>query len=228
MRALQVDGTFNARAFGALRSPWLVRSGSLDRLSTDGEAALRDLGVTLVVDLREDGERPEVAHGLEVRSIPLYRATDGVPLTGTLEGVYELLLRTRGAELAAAVAVIAGAEGAILVHCTAGKDRTGLVVALALLAGGAPRDMVLSDYAASGPSVAPARMEAVTALLAELTLDDAQRADALRLHLDSPREALEHALAVLDELGGPRRFLSEHGLTDGQFRVLADRVAALA
>ena len=61
---------------------------------------------------------------------------------------------------------------------------------------------------------------------AQSALDD--RADILRLHLDSPREAIAHALAVIDEWGGAAEYLKAHGLRDPQLAALrAKRERAL-
>ncbi|MFP3381581.1 tyrosine-protein phosphatase, partial [Bacillus sp. SIMBA_069] len=60
-----------------------------------------------------------------------------------------------GTQLATAVRLIADSgEDPVLVHCTAGKDRTGLVVALALLAAGVDREDVVADYAQTADNLA--------------------------------------------------------------------------
>lgn len=215
MIELQVEGLFNARA-DAASAPWIVRSGSPDALTPRGAERLRDLGVSTIVDLREASERRPARHGIPIVSVPLYGVTP--PVAGRLETIYEGLLRDRGEALAGAVGAIADAEGAALVHCTAGKDRTGLVVALAQLATGAGEDEVVADYALSGAHVRPVREEAALAHAAAGTAG--ARAETLRLHLDSPPEAIRHALEVIRELGGADRYLRAHGLR-------ADQLAAL-
>jgi protein-tyrosine phosphatase len=65
--------------------------------------------------------------------------------------VYSWWLRDLGAAVAAAMKAIADSESApILVHCHAGKDRTGVVVALALRLAGVGLDAIADDYALSG------------------------------------------------------------------------------
>ncbi|WP_181028458.1 tyrosine-protein phosphatase [Pseudoclavibacter sp. RFBA6] len=215
MRAIEIDGLFNARAADEA-SPWIVRAGSPDALSIDGESALRALGVELILDLRERAESGDRAHGVPVRQVPLYGSEP--PVAGRLEDIYETLLRRRGGALTEAVAVLANAERGVLVHCTAGKDRTGLVVALAQLVAGASEADVVRDYALSGLAVRSVR-EAFAFAVADAYPSD-QRDEILRLHLDSPPEALEHALCIVRELGGAEAYLRSHGLTEEQVRAL--------
>lgn len=221
---LEVDGTRNTRAFG--QPAWLVRSAHPDELTDAGTAALQAVGVSVVVDLREPVERERAAatHGLPVVHVPLYGLPDGPPKTGTLEGVADLLLRERMPQLTRAVAAIADAEGAALVHCAVGKDRTGLVVALTLLAAGASRAQVVADYARSGAAIGDARVAEATREVDALGLDVATREAALRLHLASPAEAIEHAIDRIDAAGGAEHLLLAAGL--GEQRVAALRAKA--
>lgn len=215
MRTIAVDGLFNVRAIG-VPVPWLVRAGSTDGLTGVGERALRDLGVSVIVDLREPGEAGGARHGIPTLSVPVYGASP--PRAGRIEDIYASLLRERGSALTRAVAHVADADGAALVHCTAGKDRTGLVVALARRVAGDADSDIVADYARSGPEVRPVR-EAAARGMAEAA-DAGARRQILRLHLDSPPEAIASALAIVDELGGAEAYLRAHGLG-------TDRIAAL-
>lgn len=224
MTLIEIDGVLNARAFGDETS-WLVRTAALDAITPAGTAALAALGVTRVVDLREDVECAGTAGPLVVR-VPLYGTPDGPPRHGSLDSVYSGLLRERGAAIGRAVAAVADADGPVVVHCSAGKDRTGIVVALALLVAGASVEEVVADYALSGALIVESRRPAVDALLAELALDPEQEAATRSLHLDSPAAALRRALAIVDEWGGPHAYLLRHGVTAEQLGALAERAAA--
>lgn len=215
MRAIGIDGLFNARATST-RMPWLIRTGAPESVSVEGIATLRALGVSVIVDLREPSETGAADHGIPVRSVGIYGTEP--PQTGRLEEIYEGLLRERGEALASAVGMVADADGAALVHCTAGKDRTGLVVALARLAAGESVDQVVSDYILSAPDVRPVREEHALALARALPAEE--RAETMRLHLESPREAIEHALAVIDQLGGAEDYLTRNGLSRAQLASL--------
>ncbi|MFD3443580.1 tyrosine-protein phosphatase [Microbacteriaceae bacterium 4G12] len=236
MTEIKIDGVLNARSFGDV-SVWLVRSGSLDGLTPAGRARLAELGVSLVLDLRDPTERRGPAPrenqddrhapiGFEVLHVPLYATASGPPVTGDIEDVYSTLVRERGSAIATAVGAIADSDGAVLVHCAVGKDRTGLVVALALLLGGMPREEILADYALSGAAVDAARRPYVEALLRDSGVTGAALESALRLHLESPAEAMRHALNLIDELGGPHAYLLRHGMSPEQFARIRDRAAA--
>ena len=219
-----LDGSYNARGIGDETAPWLVRSAALDELTADGERTLRERGVDLVIDLREPSEHRARNHSLAVRSLPLYG--ERPPASGTLESIYRGLIRDRGPRLATAVIAIAEHPGTAIVHCTAGKDRTGLVVALARLAAGERRDDVIDDYSRSGISVRPARRALVAGQLDALGLADGPRADAERLHLDSPAEALAAALDLVEQQGGPSAYLARHGARPEHLAALARRASA--
>lgn len=219
---VRIDGAYNARIFG-MPQAWLLRSSALDSLTPSGLDDLAELGIGRVIDLREPGEGGVASHDVETVHAPIYRAS-GVPLTGRLESVYDHVLEDRGDALAEAVSAIADAEGPVAVHCTIGKDRTGLVVALTLLAAGAPKEDVIADYVLSGPEVLPHRRAYVERALAGLELSDADRAETWRLNVQSPPEAMEHAISRLDEWGGAAAYLASHGVTRRQLAALRERL----
>ncbi|MFZ1287748.1 MAG: tyrosine-protein phosphatase [Candidatus Phosphoribacter sp.] len=108
-----------------------------------------------------------------------------------------------------ALRTIAGSPGAVVVHCAAGKDRTGTITGLALLAAGAEPRAVVDDFAASAERVAQ---------ILERLLSRPVYADNLRgktVQEQSPRpETMERLLAVLDrDFGGVLGWLSSQGWT---------------
>lgn len=226
MHIIEIPGVINARAHGRPEA-WLVRSASLEALDADGAAALRGLAVARVLDLREPEEAESAptprelleSHGIEVHRCTLYGRTP--PTTGRIEDVYRDLLGRRGPALTTAVHTIAESPGATLVHCSAGKDRTGLVVALALSAAGVDRSAVIEDYAVSGPAIADRRRPGAIALAAQH--DASLREEILRLQLDSPASAMAAVLADLDRAGGPVAYLRRNGLTAHEITQLTRR-----
>ncbi len=103
----------------------------------------------------------------------------------------------------------------MLVHCAAGKDRTGVVVALALAAVGVEREAIVADYVATG--------ERITAIMDRLRASETYRRDLEGVTDESSacraREYLERVLEVLDERhGGAAGWLAEHGFDPAPLR----------
>jgi hypothetical protein len=114
----------------------------------------------------------------------------------------------------------------VLVHCTAGKDRTGVAVAVLLAAAGVPDDAIVADFAATD-----ANMDGVVARMAgmwppeerdeRLELMMARHPDLLR----APGEAMAGVLRQLAEHpGGAAGWLREHGATDEELAGLRERL----
>ena len=116
-------------------------------------------------------------------------------------------LRDRPDSIVDALRDAAHARGATLVHCAAGKDRTGVVAALALAVAGVRRDAIVADYVATGDRLEP--------LVARLRASSTYGADLRGRTLDSHRprtETMERFLDVLQERdGGATGWLAHHG-----------------
>ena len=121
-------------------------------------------------------------------------------------GLYLGYLEERPDQVVAALRGIARASGAALVHCAAGKDRTGVVVALALTVAGVRRDAVIADYAASA--------ERIGAVLARLRGSQTEAADIDGRPVEEQTPRAETMAAFLDQLdaryGGARGWLAGH------------------
>lgn len=227
-RPLVLEGAFNARAFfgpGAAQ-PWLVRSSALHELTPAGADALRALGVTSVIDLREPGEGGAATHAIDVTFLPVYRFPGNtVPVDGDLEQLMQRVIETRADVLAEIVEAVASADGPVAVHCTIGKDRTGMVVALVLSAAGVSDADIVADYALSGEQVYPHRRAYVEQVLAQRDLAADEVAAAWRLNVESPPEVMQHILTLLRERGGAAQYLRAHGLSLRALERLRARVA---
>jgi hypothetical protein len=131
-------------------------------------------------------------------------------------------ISNRPDSIAAAVREIANADGAVLVHCAAGKDRTGTLVALALEAAGVPREDIASDYMASAD-----RIEAIfTRLRSSETYRGELQGQDPHDHAPVPG-TIERVLEVVEARhGGATAFLQEHGLTDAELERLRARIRA--
>ena len=129
-------------------------------------------------------------------------------------GLYEKILLQHGDVVVRALQEIADTgDEAVVVHCTAGKDRTGIVVALALTAVGVDRETVVADYAATQANLDGQWLEGMIALV---TSHGVEVTPDLRVILGgSPPEALEASLDLLDRrFGGVREYLLGAGLSE--------------
>jgi len=176
-RRVLLQGSANFRDIGGypttegdrVRRGVVFRSGSLDELSEDDVPVLRSLGVCAVADLRREPERAEVtppwfaASGIEVIQLPIGTRVSHLKSIATrmlageitdfdtddMVDIYSTLLTHYASEFGEVIHLIASSDGATVVHCTAGKDRTGVAVALLLSLLGVDDAIVAEDYALS-------------------------------------------------------------------------------
>ena len=235
------DGHKTARAS-------LLRADNLQELSpADVTKLVRDFGVTTVVDLRSTNELegegpapldavagvrhahhpvlPEVGTNTDVIADALL-ARDQLDRTRYPDdpvcGHYLGYLEDRPDQVVGAVRSIARSEGAALVHCAAGKDRTGVVVALALTVAGVPAQAVAADYAISG--------ERIEALMGRLRRSRLYARDVTSKPADIQRPRAETMTAFLEQMdaryGGVASWLSAHGLSDEDLDALRVKLRA--
>ncbi|MEV4368988.1 tyrosine-protein phosphatase [Nonomuraea sp. NPDC049637] len=209
----------------SLRPGVLYRSAQPHTLSPDDARLVA--GLRLIADLRGDDERrPGDWAGLPndgIRHAALGTGGDSsparlaaLPADLDLGDLYVGLLHHRAAWFAEVVAEIADGLPA-LVHCAAGKDRTGMVVALILDLLGVDHEAIVRDYALTA--------RALPDVLAMLGLSGTAGASGASggipaALLDAPESAMRTFLAALDDLGGAERFLLAHGLTAARIRRL--------
>lgn len=236
---LDVDGAVNFRDVGGYpalggttRPGQLFRSGSLSGVTATGAADLAMLRIGLVVDLRSQVERAQdhssdVLAGATRLQVPIETGSPASIVEGdhvSLELLYRHLLTCSGWSLAAAVSAIAGSgRTPTLVHCTAGKDRTGLVVALALSAAGVDRSAVVADYMQSALNLDGDWLDQT---LSRLVSNGVPVSPALIEAIGgSPDRAMRHVLMWLDdEFGSVEAYLGRHGLADGAVEALTDKL----
>ncbi|MBF9134226.1 tyrosine-protein phosphatase [Plantactinospora sp. S1510] len=140
----------------------LYRSDSPHRIDGDDRKAFAALGIRTVIDLRRPSEvrrhgRVPSYDGLAYHHIHPEHAfweesaySEELGLARYLAERYHDLATTGSAGLVAAIEVIADAQAApALVHCVAGKDRTGVVCALTLSVLGVADEDIAEDYARS-------------------------------------------------------------------------------
>ncbi|MDT4913276.1 MAG: protein-tyrosine phosphatase [Pseudonocardiales bacterium] len=133
-------------------------------------------------------------------------------------GVYLSYLDDRADSVIDALRLIAGTDGATLVHCAAGKDRTGVVVALALAEVGVEREAIVEDYALSA--------ERIAAILNRLSARRTYATDLAATDIDADRhkprpDTMARLLDAVDEFhGGVPAWLRAHGWTEADAAAL--------
>ncbi len=214
----------------------LLRSENLQELSPADVAKLvGGIGVTTVVDLRTTGEVelegpgpldavPTVRHAYHPVLPALGSRTDAGAEAlllrkreedrsrfpdDTMCGHYLGYLEDRPDEVTGALRSIAASEGAAIVHCAAGKDRTGVIVALALSVAGVEPEAIVADYMATEERIE----EIIERLARSRTYASDVTSRPVRAH--APRaETMKSFLEQLHaRYGGLPRWLAAHGFT---------------
>jgi protein tyrosine/serine phosphatase len=244
-RHLDWEGLINARdsgglpaADGPIRHGALVRSDVLNGLTPAGVAALTAHGVRTVIDVRSASEIADDWERYPLKGDETVGYLNRPFRTGLkpemLEHVQAVYRDAQSREeinradldynqpgIAAIVGAIADApEGGVLVHCHAGKDRTGMVIAVALAAVGVNNEDIAADYALTELVLEPL----IADWLDHMSQDPVERARLSRLAVPS-REAMLDTLAYLRErYGGAERYLLDGGMTTGQLERLRARL----
>jgi protein tyrosine/serine phosphatase len=245
-RILDWEGALNARDTGGLptadgrriRPGALARSDVLTRLTPSGRRALVDHGVRTIIDVRT---RQEIERDVDypfrdspTEADPAYINVSFVVdldeeqtarLHATLRSAWHLgELNKLDIDLhqsgvgAIAAAVADAAPGGVLIHCHAGKDRTGMSVGILLSLAGVADDDIADDYALT--------MRAYDKLIEEwiAEVDESDR-DRMRQLARPTRESMLDMLAHLNERhGGAEQYLLGAGVTLDQLERIRRRL----
>ena len=182
----------------------LYRSANLHRATEDDLA-----GISAVIDLRTETERQrmpdQIPDGIAYHHIPIFdEAAAGITREMSLTSVPDMVLLYRQMEEACqdavnqVLAVICGhdySSGGILWHCTAGKDRCGVISAHILSALGVDEKTIMSDYMKSNDSCIPEANEVFRRMRDEGT--DESTAKGVWNAFIAKEEYLQSALAVM-------------------------------
>jgi len=200
LRHVELSGCFNFRDLGGyptrdggqLRWRRLFRADGLTKLDEADCSILGDMGLATVIDLRTVGELeqrgrfPVETLAVDFHHLPLSQTIPGqeeVPDWGESEFVaarYKQLLAIGWDSITQSIRLLAS-EGALpaVFHCSAGKDRTGVLAAVVLGSLGVPDEVIIDDYALSAIG---------TARLMQSLLDE---------YADSKQEVEKYASAIL-------------------------------
>lgn len=239
-RHLDWEHTFNTRDLGGLptadggetRRQALVRSDMVARLNERGQAQLLAYGVRTILDLRAPRE-------VELAPLPFSHATHGAHTPAYVNisldkfqpevflllkqaksnaEIYTIILDRYPDTVTAALRAIADAEpGGVLIHCHAGKDRTGIIAALVLALAKVPRDVIAQDYALT--------QERLWGHWENMLETDGETEENRWLKPVTPPETIDAMFAHLDTTyGGVREYLLQAGMTDDALERVARRI----
>lgn len=231
------------RSIGGLRTHdgRKVRDGALLRSATpqfvgDEEASdfVRQSGITTIIDLRlahevdAEGSGGFTTSGVRRVNIPfrvgnrvsessaVSPMTDADPLVGTYLGY----LRDPSSFRQLIAELLRDETYPALIHCTVGKDRTGVAVGLVLDAIGVLRSEIVRDYSARAQDIGP---------MMDKLADMASYGDAVSVYPPEAYAAVPATvlrfLGWVDQLhGGSRAYLESVGVSGADLDALADRL----
>ena len=204
----------------------LYRSDALNELTEEDVArAVGELGIQTMVDLRNhdevrrDGAGILANSGPDYHHFPLLEERGEIPPIGgadvaeRLAVTYQWIIENSGGLIAEAVTTIARKKGrAAVFHCSAGKDRTGIIAAMVLGVLGVNQEIVMADYLLTN--------EVVVDIAGRVTRMQPQsnfNAETLR----AQPLAMERVLTTVHcAYGGPEAYLRRHGVPGAVFQSL--------
>jgi protein-tyrosine phosphatase len=211
------------RPGGLTRSRVLIRSDDVSVLTSAGREAMRAYGVTTVIDLRSKSERSGTFDARFPRPVVRMVKAEGVTYLhrelvddaslkrlGEASNMFErylVMLNTRQSAFREIFTAIAQAEGGLVFHCFAGKDRTGLVAAMVLALAEVAPDEIAADFGETDRQLANEYAKWISKA-------PAGKRDEMRDELRCPPERI---LGVLDYLetkwGGTAAYLAASGMS---------------
>jgi protein-tyrosine phosphatase len=213
---------------GLTRRRVVIRSDHLGHLTAEGREALTAYGVSVVIDLRSASEvlsKPNpFADGTAARYLHHELVDDpNMNNIGDAESMFDrylFIVNNRPHAFRDVLTSVAEAEGGVLFHCFAGKDRTGLVAAMLLSLAGVPAEHIAADYGETDRQLAKQY---------EVWISEAEpeKRDAFREELRCPPERI---LGVLEHMehkwGGVQGYLEAAGMTPANIATVAARLGS--
>jgi protein-tyrosine phosphatase len=240
-RHLVWDACYNVRDLGGLptvdggQTRWqaVIRTDLLNRLTEQGRRALLDYGVRTIIDLRgikEVADEPSpftlttgATEQLTYLHLPLEKQYPHVSAliskAANRAEVYCITLDHYSDAMAEVMRAIGQARpGGVVIHCHAGKDRTGIIAALLLSLAGVSAAAIAADYAESQIRLWPLYEKLVAAAGGEDKV-------GFWLKPTATAEMMHIMLAHLDaKYGGVRNYLTAAGLSSTELEQLQQRL----
>jgi len=233
-----ISGVHNVRDIagpGSCMKPnFLFRGAEVSSITEEGKSQLRELGITTVFDLRSDIEMEKwdsplpVIDGVEVLRTPVFRKEDYSPemiakrfqlySSGKTEAFMELysqILDHAGEAVGAILRHIKDKpnEGCLF-HCTAGKDRTGVIAAILLKLVGAEDDAIERDYALTRVGREQNR-HIIMARLSKEPIFASNNEAALNMFTCRPGTMTAFLELLQNKYGGAEEYVKQYGKLSG-------------
>lgn len=235
VRRLRLEHSLNIRDMGGFETEdgratvfgKLLRAGALQKLTPDEWKRLTDYGVQTVLDLRSRSEiesgRDSVPGGVEWYHCPIQteQIDDGDiaafaerAFAGSLTEGYLTIVKNHGELLAAALKrLISGLrKGAVLFHCTAGKDRTGILASCVYYLCGIAREDIIADYEVTYTY----NRKSMGRLLGML---DEETRNRMEPFMRSDGDSMERLIDYYDVIN-LSEYLKRYGVTDEEIKLL--------
>ncbi len=239
---LNIDGVYNMRDLGGYptadggvtRRGVFVRSGVLTELSPAAQQQIIDYGITTIIDLRNEDELVLTPNSFTDSTVVRYHH---LPIVGqelaatdrwqTVASIYYPELHDYYAQhlpictekISAIMSALIDSPDAVLFHCYAGKDRTGMITGLLLGAVGVPDAIIGEDYALTGAGIA----HLVTTWRENAIKNGDDMAIFERGVASKAETMLELMRHIRQNYGGAAEYLRTVGITDEQIARLRAR-----
>ncbi|MEM9954245.1 MAG: tyrosine-protein phosphatase [Chloroflexota bacterium] len=242
MAILQFEGSYNSRDLGGLptndgkvtQSKVLIRSGNLDKLTQAGQQSVLGYGIQTIIDLRNEWEMeyyPNVfAESDKLTYLPLPLIGDNLSHdtewqkhTRDYVELHELYIKYLDgcqAQIGQIVSAIVEQNSPVIIHCHAGKDRTGIISALVLGAVGATDEAIAKDYALTKKYIQHLIVEwRDYAIENDRDLEQFERDNAT-----NPKTIYEMFRHIRTSYGSIKDYLKQCGLSDKQLSRLREKL----
>lgn len=235
-KIVKLEGCPNFRSLGGYsckngrytRSNRLYRADCLSKLTNQDMSDIERMSIMTVIDLRDSTELARAANplskrpGFEYHNISLVDGMQSEEFKGlmpeSLSKMYKALADEAGGMIARILRIILNAPNGVVVHCTAGKDRTGIISALLLMLAGVQDETIIADYSVTYELMKPVFDE----LILQTALDGVDIPPHL---LMSEAANMEEFIAhINDKYGGAAGYLESIGLNNDEIRDLSGKI----
>ncbi|CEJ60769.1 hypothetical protein PMG11_09331 [Penicillium brasilianum] len=236
------------------REGFIYRSGNLSSITNNGWEKIRELHISTIVNLTDmdeanalyanDAQRSERTKGFKLLHLPLnQKEFDKTSLftkycgyvSEGYDGIaqdYVSLLREGPAVIRKILLQIRDYPNEVfIIHCSMGKDRTGVVLAVLLILAGVSKETVSEEYCLSGAALEPL-LPKVFALAQQMAPCGTSETDCHRIAKEAIQTSKAVMLRTLElveiEFGGVNRYAEEHcGLTSEDVELIRHNLVQL-